>query len=46
MEKLYLLVKRRLDGELRNRKGSNDLLDREGKELFVDYEKINLVLKV
>lgn len=27
-------------------KGSNDLLDREGKELFVGLRKINLVLKV
>ena len=27
-------------------KGSNDLLDREGKVLFVGLRKINLVLKV
>ncbi len=27
-------------------KGSNDLLDREGKSYLLDYEKINLVLKV
>lgn len=27
-------------------KGSNDLLDQEGKELFVGLQKINLVSKV